>query len=109
MNAFLSGLIGCARKLAKDLRLAWVAGVFGGLMLTSTTARADAGLLSYSLSAVPVTVSTLWNASALSYSQIRARQNSLDADSPLWARAGARELQTALNTAAKSKGGSSIL
>ena len=109
MNAFVSGLIGCARDLAKNLRATWVAGLFGLLMASSTTARADAGLLTYSLSAVPVTVSTLWNASALSYSQIRARQNSIDADSPLWARAGARELQTALNTAVKSKAGASIL
>jgi hypothetical protein len=109
MNAFLPGLLGCVRKLAKNVRVAGITGLFGLLVITSTSAQADAGLLTYSLSAVPVTVSTLWNASALSYSQIRARQNAIDSDSPLWARAGARELQTALNTAAKSKAGASIL
>src|SRR3954453_17048383 len=109
MNAFLPGLLGCVRKLAKNVRVAGITGLFGLLVITSTTARADAGLLTYSLSAVPVTVSTLWNASTLSYAKIRARQNAADVDAPLWAREGARELQTAMNTAARAKASASIL
>ena len=109
MNAFLSGLIGNARNLAKNLRAAWIAGFFGVLLVSSTAANADAGLLTYSLSAVPVTVSTLWTATSLSYSQIRTRQNAVDLDAPVWAREGAKELQTAMNSAAKAKASASLL